>query len=139
MCGNRVEELESRVQELEASVRGLTDELVECKVRLRELEDAESEDDLLAEHAEKRVSDGIDETDAGESESGAPDTPDDQTASTESPEGGAQDGSETDTENDHPDLSDGTEVVHAEEPTDDTSNTDDGESQDDTGTDIIVA
>ena len=40
MCGNRVEELESRVQELEASVEGLTDELVECKVRLRELEGA---------------------------------------------------------------------------------------------------
>jgi len=40
MCGNRVEELESRVNELEASVEGLTDELVECKVRIRELEDA---------------------------------------------------------------------------------------------------
>jgi predicted RNase H-like nuclease (RuvC/YqgF family) len=39
MCGNRVEELEARVKELEASVEGLTDELVECKVRLRELED----------------------------------------------------------------------------------------------------
>ena len=37
MCGNRVEELESRVKELEASVEGLTDELVECKVRIREL------------------------------------------------------------------------------------------------------
>ncbi|PSQ47934.1 hypothetical protein BRD19_08250 [Halobacteriales archaeon SW_7_65_23] len=44
MCGNRVEELESRVKELEASVEGLTDELVECKVRLRELEDAIDED-----------------------------------------------------------------------------------------------
>jgi len=44
MCGNRVEELESRVQELEASVEGLTDELVECKVRLRELESAVDED-----------------------------------------------------------------------------------------------
>jgi len=43
MCGNRVDELESRVQELEASVEGLTDELVECKVRLRELEDAVDE------------------------------------------------------------------------------------------------
>jgi len=40
MCGNRVEELESRVKELEASVEGLTDELVECKVRIRELEGA---------------------------------------------------------------------------------------------------
>lgn len=44
MCGNRVEELESRVKELEASVEGLTDELVECKVRIRELEDALGED-----------------------------------------------------------------------------------------------
>ncbi|WP_336328443.1 DUF7518 family protein [Halovenus sp. HT40] len=44
MCGNRVEELESRVQELEASVEGLTDELVECKVRIRELENAVDED-----------------------------------------------------------------------------------------------
>ena len=37
--GNHVEELESRVRELEATVDGLTDELVECKVRIRELED----------------------------------------------------------------------------------------------------
>jgi hypothetical protein len=44
MCGNRVEELESRVKELEASVEGLTDELLECKVRLREVEDAVDED-----------------------------------------------------------------------------------------------
>lgn len=44
MCGNRVEELESRVQELEASVEGLTDELVESKVRIRELENAVDED-----------------------------------------------------------------------------------------------
>ena len=44
MCGNRVEELETRVKELEASVEGLTDELVECKVRLRELESAVDDD-----------------------------------------------------------------------------------------------
>ncbi|MFT4880302.1 MAG: hypothetical protein ACI9CA_001720 [Natronomonas sp.] len=44
MCGNRVEELESRVKELEASVTGLTDELVECKVRVRELENAVDEE-----------------------------------------------------------------------------------------------
>jgi hypothetical protein len=44
MCGNRVEELESRVQELEASVEGLTDELIESKVRIRELESAVGDD-----------------------------------------------------------------------------------------------
>ena len=38
--GNRVEELEERVRELEATVDGLTDELIECKVRIRELENA---------------------------------------------------------------------------------------------------
>lgn len=37
--GNRVEELETRVKQLEASVTGLTDELLECKERLRTLED----------------------------------------------------------------------------------------------------
>ena len=44
MCGNRVEELESQVKELQASVEGLTDELVECKVRVRELEAAVDEE-----------------------------------------------------------------------------------------------
>lgn len=37
--GNRVEELESRVRELEATVSGLTDELVETRERLHALED----------------------------------------------------------------------------------------------------
>jgi len=44
MCGNRVEELESQVKELQASVEGLTDELVECKVRLAELEEVVDEE-----------------------------------------------------------------------------------------------
>lgn len=37
--GNRVEQLESRVRELEASVDGLTDELMECKQRLAAIEE----------------------------------------------------------------------------------------------------
>ena len=41
---NRVEELESKVAELQAAVNGLTEELVETKERLRQLED-ESETD----------------------------------------------------------------------------------------------
>lgn len=44
MCANRVEALESRIKELEASVEGLTDELVECKLRINELEEAIGED-----------------------------------------------------------------------------------------------
>ena len=39
MTGNRVEELEQQVNELRATVSGLTDELVETKERLREIEE----------------------------------------------------------------------------------------------------
>lgn len=39
MSGNRVERLESRVTELEASVSGLTEELMQTKSRLADLED----------------------------------------------------------------------------------------------------
>ena len=75
MCGNRVEELESRVQELEASVEGLTDELVECKVRIRELENAVDEDlgfgpndeaDETADIETSEPSAGVDLDDGGE-------------------------------------------------------------------------
>jgi len=38
------EDLRERVQELEASVAGLTDELIECKQRLRDLEAATDAD-----------------------------------------------------------------------------------------------
>jgi uncharacterized coiled-coil DUF342 family protein len=38
MTGNRVEELEAKVRSLEATVDGLTDELVECKERIQHLE-----------------------------------------------------------------------------------------------------
>ena len=39
MSGNRVEKLEAKVRELEATVEGLTDELVETKERLEAVED----------------------------------------------------------------------------------------------------
>lgn len=41
---NRVEDLEHQVQELQAAVNGLTEELVETKARLQDLEAAESEE-----------------------------------------------------------------------------------------------
>ena len=41
---NRVEELESKVAELQAAVNGLTEELVETKERLRQLEDGAATD-----------------------------------------------------------------------------------------------
>lgn len=40
--GNRVEDLEKQVAELQAAVDGLTEELVESKERLRQLEKGES-------------------------------------------------------------------------------------------------
>lgn len=39
MAGNRVEELEAKVREMEATISGLTDELVETKERVRALEE----------------------------------------------------------------------------------------------------
>jgi len=39
MSGNRVEELEAKVRELEATIDGLTDELVETKERLGTIEE----------------------------------------------------------------------------------------------------
>ncbi len=63
MCPNRVEELESRVQELEASVEGLTDELIECKVRIRELENATDADIGFVPASEKKgQTDSIEES-----------------------------------------------------------------------------
>ena len=48
MAGNRVDELEAKVQELEATVDGLTDELMETKERLQALEDgADGSYDIL--------------------------------------------------------------------------------------------
>ncbi|MEF8812479.1 MAG: bZIP transcription factor [Halovenus sp.] len=69
MCGNRVDELESRVKELEASVTGLTDELVECKVRLRELEDAIDEDiGFVPESTDEADAESTEEAEASKSE-----------------------------------------------------------------------
>ena len=48
MAGNRVDELEAKVQELEATVDGLTDELIETRERLQALEDdADGSYDIL--------------------------------------------------------------------------------------------
>jgi hypothetical protein len=45
---NRVEELESKVANLEAAVDGLTEELVETRERLRQLEESEGVDNSRA-------------------------------------------------------------------------------------------
>lgn len=65
MSGNRVEELESRVEELEASLSGLTDELMETKARLAELED-ESSDEYIETGVGAVTDDGTEESSANE-------------------------------------------------------------------------
>ena len=45
---NRVDELERKVKDLQAAVNGLTEELVESKERIRQLEDAVDVDDPLS-------------------------------------------------------------------------------------------
>lgn len=63
MAGNRVDQLEETVQELEATVSGLTDELIEMKERLRVLE-AEVDPDLDAGLVEGQLVTGVEETEA---------------------------------------------------------------------------
>jgi len=48
MAGNRVDDLEETVRQLEATINGLTDELMETKERMRALEDeVESPPDIV--------------------------------------------------------------------------------------------
>ncbi len=55
MSGNRVEELEAKVRKLEATIEGLTDELVETKERLGAVEDETGiEPDVLKGRRAKR-------------------------------------------------------------------------------------
>ncbi|WEL21887.1 Uncharacterized protein HBNXHr_1831 [Halorhabdus sp. BNX81] len=81
-----MEELEAKVRDLEATVEGLTDELVESKVRLRELEnavddelgfekpvnietDVEDETESVSASAEATKSQEVEDTDDQEAES----------------------------------------------------------------------
>jgi hypothetical protein len=104
MCGNSVDELEARIKELEASVEGLTDELVECKVRVRELE-AAVDGDLPGERSEEsaagtaeaagepQTADAAERSEIVVPEAGGADTP-----NTEAVEDGAEDEAEDDSE-----------------------------------------
>lgn len=64
MSGNRVEELEARVRELQATVDGLTDELLETKERLRVIEE-EVDPDLDSDIIEGRLPSGPETQTAG--------------------------------------------------------------------------
>ena len=128
MCGNRVEELETRVQELEASVEGLTDELVECKVRIRELENTVDEQNGFSrsppEQAGEKDTDGSAASEAADSEE----------TSTESEILVPEVGDDT--------AEAGTSNTEAPEETDNTADPEadaESETEVDSGSDIIVA
>ena len=134
MCGNRVEELETRVQELEASVEGLTDELVECKVRLREMENAVDDESGFGTPA------GRPSSNSAPQENGA-----DEPEATPESEPEAEPESETESSDSEmlvpePTTSKtgATDDVDKEAPADSESESD-AESEDDSGSDIIVA
>ncbi|SEK37411.1 DUF7518 family protein [Haloferax larsenii] len=114
---NRVEELESKVAELQAAVNGLTEELVETKERLRQLEDAN--DVEIPTRAAQRRGDA---------------------------EAQSQSQSQPQTQPQSDDAADETELVDAEDgqvdddeiKTDETEDSDEGETET-LGDDIIVA
>jgi hypothetical protein len=58
MAGNHVEQLESRVRELEATLDGLTDELVDTKDRVETLEAAIAEDGSADRRSQAGIVDG---------------------------------------------------------------------------------
>lgn len=79
--GNRVEELESRVRELEATISGLTDELVESRERLHALEEEVDPDmDIIEGRPTRTRTDEESEepvdAEAEEAKSGEDDAPD---------------------------------------------------------------
>jgi len=124
MCGNRVEELEQRVKELEASVEGLTDELVECKVRIRELENTVDEQNGFSDSTES-TSVETDPEPAADAEAA------EEAAESAESEGGDIIVPEADTPNTQaPEEADKTADPEAEA---------ESESEDDSGSDIIVA
>jgi|SRR6056297_2932035 len=110
MCGNRVEELEQRVQELEASVEGLTDELVECKVRIRELENTVDDESGFSQSTETTAAEADETAETADAESEII-VPEADTSNTEAPD-------------------EGDKTAESEA---------DSESDDDSGSDIIVA
>ncbi|QLC33806.1 hypothetical protein EFA46_006205 [Halarchaeum sp. CBA1220] len=61
---DRVSELESRVKELEATVRGLTEELVDANERIRELEDYHDAHESAGRPASEPLAAGAPEEDA---------------------------------------------------------------------------
>ncbi|ESP87474.1 DUF7518 family protein [Candidatus Halobonum tyrrellensis] len=98
--GNRVEDLETQVAQLQAAVDGLTEELVETKERLRQLEsatDLEPSTETESAHAEfvaNDPADGGDDADDAASDADAADATASDEANPAESEEGADDGDE---------------------------------------------
>jgi hypothetical protein len=96
----RVEELESKVAELEATVRGLTEELVDATARIRHLEGA-TDVDPAGEHGREET---VDQSDAATPAS------DGGTTEADTPKGPA---SEDSTANDEGDVAEDDDIIVA--------------------------
>ncbi|WP_313690994.1 DUF7518 family protein [Halorarum halobium] len=85
--GNRVEDLETQVAELQAAVDGLTEELVETKERISQLEsaaDVPAEESGADSHAE--FVPNASATEAAEAASDSTEQPSESTAETDAPD-----------------------------------------------------
>jgi len=99
-----VEELESQVAELQAAVDGLTEELVETRERLRQLEENEGVDNSRT--PERRDSPHADVEHADPE-------PDPETAADSEPDSETEDEAETEAEDDDGSDSDGNDIIVA--------------------------
>jgi TolA-binding protein len=118
--GNRVEELETQVSELQAAVDGLTEELVETRARLETLEE--------------RV--GVDELESAGARSVAAGDAPVEGANTAAADGRPNDGDETADPNANADADGAPEAAEGEDGAD---SEDDSDSTSGVGDDIIVA
>ena len=116
MTGNQVEQLESRVRELEATLTGLTDELVDTKDRLQAVERA-----AAGEEATGRRADIVEGELLGEDEAGGTDTE-----------------ADTDTDETENDSATGTQAVERTDTEADTADDNDDADDADEETDSII-
>jgi hypothetical protein len=105
---NRVEELESKVANLEAAVDGLTEELVETRERLRQLEESEGVDNSRAPEPREAAHVEVEHSDA---ETGADVDADAEADADPEPEAAPSDESEAD--DDDSSDSDGNDIIVA--------------------------
>jgi len=112
---NRVEELESQVAELQAAVDGLTEELVETRERLRQLEENEGVDNSRTperrDSAHAEVEHASPKAESEATTAGV--DPDPDSAPDDESETETETGTQTETEDADDDGSDGNDIIVA--------------------------